>query len=183
MRLALAEAPVRHPRAHRYIAHLAPVVRWSSAPATMPRLAVSQAISEVLHAASKLFGDTGDFTSCYLNEGKTLKAWGRQNQCGQKALWKAFKSPRMNWHVERASVLLQNAETCLPFLNQLRVCTKRPNKLVLKVLGGLSCKFTMAALAARTVFFLEIINPMRFVLNSLCKLADVHKVLMLWWRL
>jgi len=34
----------------------------------------------------------------------------------------------------------------------------------------------MAAFAARTVFFLEIINPTRFVLNSLCELADVHKV-------
>lgn len=134
------------------------------------------AISEVLYAASKLFGDTGDFTSYYLNEGKILKAWGRQNHCCQKALWKAFKSSRMNWHVECAAVLLQNAETCLPFLHQLRVCTKKPNKLVLKVWGGLSCKFTMAAFAARTVFFLEIINPVRFVLNSLCKLADVHKV-------
>ena len=82
----------------------------------------------------------------------------------------------MNWHVECASVLPQNAETCLPFLHQLRVCTKKPNKLVLKVWGGLSCKFTMAAFAARAFFFLEIINPMRFVLNSLCKLADVHKV-------
>jgi hypothetical protein len=48
MRLALAEAPVRHPRAHRYRAHLAPVVRWSSAPATMPRLAVSQILFQFL---------------------------------------------------------------------------------------------------------------------------------------
>jgi hypothetical protein len=129
------------------------------------------AISEVLYAASKLFGDTGDFTSYYLNEGKILKAWGRLNQCSQKALWKAFKSSRMNWHVECASVLLQNASTCLPFLHQLRVCTKQPNKLVVKVWNGLSCKFTMAAFAARTVFFLEIINPIRFVLNCLCTVS------------
>ena len=47
MRLALAEAPVRHPRAHRYRSHLAPVVRWSSAPATMPRLAVSHTSTSV----------------------------------------------------------------------------------------------------------------------------------------
>jgi hypothetical protein len=131
-------------------------------------------MSEVLHAASKLFGDTGDFTSYYLNEGRILKAWSRQNQCGQKALWKAFKSSRMNWHVECATVLLQNSSTCLQFLHQLRVCTKKPNKLVLKAWGGLSCKYTMAAFAARTHFFLEVINPVRFALNCICKLADVH---------
>jgi len=68
----------------------------------------------------------------------------------------------MNWHVECAAVLLLNAETCLPFLHQLRVCTKKPNKMVMKVWNGLSCKFTMAAFAARTVFFLEIVNPIRY---------------------
>ena len=119
------------------------------------------AISEVLYAAAKLFGHTGDFASYYLNEGRILKAWGRTNRCEQKAMWKAFKSSRMNWNVECAAVLLQNAETCLPFLHQLRVCTKKPNKLVMKVWYGLSCRFTMAAFAARTIFFLEIINPIR----------------------
>ena len=132
------------------------------------------AISEVLYAAAKLFGGTGDFTSYYLNEGRILKAWARLNQCAQKALWKAFKSSRMNWHVECAAVLLQNSSTCLPFLHQLRVCTNKPNKLVLKVWGGLSCKYTMAAFAARTHFFLGIINPVRFAINCLCKLADIH---------
>ena len=82
------------------------------------------AISEALCAAAKLFGHTGDFTSYYLNEGRILAAWARQNKTKQQALWKAFKSSRMNWNVECSGILLQNAGCCLPFLHQLRVCTQ-----------------------------------------------------------
>ena len=104
-----------------------------------------------LYSAAKLFGHTGDISKYHLNESKLLRSWSEANGVVQKRLWKACKSHRFGWNFECAEIMLLNASCILTILHKLRVCTAKPNKLVMTVWRTLSCKYTVAAMASRAV--------------------------------
>jgi len=107
--------------------------------------------SSGLYSSAKLFGHTGDISKYQLNESKLLRSWSIQNGILQKRLWKACKTHRFGWNFECGEILILNAPAMLPMLHKLRVCTAKPNKLVMGVWEVLSCQYTMSACAARAI--------------------------------
>ena len=71
--------------------------------------------------------------------------------------------------------MLLNMELLLTFVHTLLACVKDPNKLVLSVFETLSCKYTVAALASRSIMFVEFIAVVRFMTNRHLGRRDVHK--------
>ena len=70
--------------------------------------------------------------------------------------------------------MLLNLELLLTFIHTLLACVQEPNKLVLSTFEILSCKFTIAALASRSIMFVEFIAVVRFVTNHLLGRRQVH---------
>ena len=153
---------------------------WHESPPPF-RAADIPSASSGLYSAAKLFGHTGDASKYHLNESRLLRSWSKANGVVQQRLWKACKTHRFGWNFECAEVLVLNSNCMLPMLHKLRVCTAKPNKLVVCVWNTLSCKYTMAAHAARAVMnrfppsylpsfapnifpFLQILPPPSFLL-------------------
>ena len=87
----------------------------------------------------------------------------------------SFQGSRMNWLVEVACAILTNHEVYLDYLHRLRHCTINPNKLVVAAYMGLSDHTVMAALAARAIFNVEIIEVAVFFCKALATRWDLDQ--------
>jgi hypothetical protein len=137
--------------------------------ATIPSL------SSGLYSAAKLFGHTGDISTYHLNESKILKAWASANGVLLKRLWKACKTHRFGWNFECSEVLIVNSTVMLPMLHKLRVCTNKPNKLVMQIWSVLSCRYSMSGYAARAIMNRHLFAPVTFAL-SMCTCWETRKL-------
>jgi hypothetical protein len=129
-------------------------------------------------AASKLLSNKGENSFYHLNESQLLEKWMQDNGHVMIALFLAWKGSRFNWHVEAAPTYLTNLHWLLTFIHTLLVAVAEPNKLVLAVFDFLSCRICVAGLASRSIFFVELIAPLRFVHKRLASRCDVHAIQM-----
>ena len=91
------------------------------------------------------------------------------------AAFLSYGGSRFFWFLENAARILVNLDLLITFIHTLLVCVKEPNKLVAGVFSFLSCRYTMAALASRSIMFVEFVSVARFVTNRLLGRRDVHK--------
>jgi hypothetical protein len=59
---------------------------------------------------------------------------------------------------------------------KMLVAVNEPNKIVTRAFDFLSCKHTTGALAGRSIAFLELLAPLRFLHKSICGRWDVHAI-------
>jgi hypothetical protein len=127
-------------------------------------------------AASKLLSNKGENSFYHLNESQLLERWMQDNGHVMLALFLAWKGSRFNWHVEGAPTYLTSLHWLLTFLHTFLVAVAVPNKLVLAVFDFLSCRICVAGLASRSIFFVELVAPLRFVHKRLASWYDVHAI-------
>ena len=133
-------------------------------------------ISGGMLAGSKLLSSKGENSFYHLNESQLLEKWMKENGHVMLALFLAWKGSRFNWHVEAAPTYLLNLEWLLTFIYTLLVSVKEPNRLVIAVFNFLSCKISMAGVASRSIFFVELISVLRFAHKRLSTRWDVHAI-------
>ena len=63
----------------------------------------------------------------------------------------------------------------LPMLHKLRVCTNKPNKLVMQIWSVLSCRYSMSGYAARAIMNRHLFAPVTFAL-SMCTCWETRKL-------
>jgi hypothetical protein len=129
----------------------------------------------LLYSAAKLFGHTGDISTYHLNESKILQAWASANGVLLKRLWKACKTHRFEWNFECSEVLIVDSTVMLPMLHKLRVCTNKPNKLVMQIRSVLSCRYSMSGYAARAIMNRHLFAPVTLAL-SMCTCWETRKL-------
>ena len=129
-----------------------------------------------MHTAQKLLSDKGEATTHHLNVSLLLGQWMKDNGHVLLGMFLAWKGSRFNWHMESSSVFLLNLPWLLTFVMKVLVAVNEPNKLVVRTFEFLSCKYTVGALAARAISFLEILAPLRFLHKNLCGRWDVHTI-------
>jgi hypothetical protein len=64
----------------------------------------------------------------------------------------------MHWLLEAAVAVNNNSENLLRYLHELRRCTQKPNKLVACAFEALSDGPVLSAIAARAIYFVEVIS-------------------------
>jgi hypothetical protein len=133
-------------------------------------------ISGGMLAGSKLLSNKGENSFYHLNESLILEEWLKNNGHVMVAVFLAFKGSRFNWHVEAATTYLVNLDWLVHFMHKLLVAVTEPNRLVLAVFNFLSCKIAVAGLASRSIFFVEVIAPLRFVYKALASRWDVRLI-------
>ena len=126
-------------------------------------------------STGKLLSNRGEHSYYHLNVSQQFEAWLQRSQFNLVAAFLAYGGSRFFWFMENAARLLVNADLLMTFLHTLLVCVKEPNKLVQSVFDFLSCKYTLAALASRSIMFIEFVSVARFVTNRLLGRRDVHK--------
>ena len=104
-----------------------------------------------------------------------FEAWLQKSDFALVAAFLAYGGSRFFWFLENAPRMILNMDLLLTFVHTLLACVKDPNKLVLSTFDALSCKYTVAALASRSVMFVEFIAVVRFVTNRHLGRRDVHK--------
>ena len=104
-----------------------------------------------------------------------FEAWLKRTQFALVASFLSYGGSRFFWFLENAARILVNLDLLMKFIHTLLVCVKEPNKLVAGVFSFLSCRYTMAALASRSIMFVEFVSVTRFVTNRFLGRRDVHK--------
>ena len=125
---------------------------------------------------SKLLSNKGENSFYHLNESLILEEWMKNNGYVLLAVFLAWKGSRFNWHMEAATTFLVNLDWLLAFMHKLLVAVSDPNRLVLAVFNFLSCKLAVAGLASRSIFFVELVSPLRFVYKALASRWDVREI-------
>ena len=118
-------------------------------------------VSGGMYSTGKLLSNKGEQSYYHLNVSSMLETWLKKHGHVMAAVFLAYGGSRFNWHVEQAGPILLNMQWLLTFIHSLLVCTDVPNKLVLAVFHFLSDRFVAAALAARAIFFIELISVLR----------------------
>ena len=103
----------------------------------------------------------------HLNEEDILQEFREMKGLNKLVDLPSFQGSRMNWMVEVACAILVNHEVYLDYLHRLRYCTLTPNKLVVAAYEGLSDHTAIAALAARSIFCVEVIDLAVFFTKAL----------------
>ena len=116
----------------------------------------------------------GEHSYYHLNVSQQFEAWLQKSEFALVASFLAYGGSRFFWFLENAPRMLLNLDLLLTFVHTLLACVQEPNKLVLATFETLSCKYTIAALASRSIMFVEFIAVVRFVSNHLLGRRQVH---------
>ena len=117
----------------------------------------------------------GEQSYYHLNVSQQFEAWLKRTQFALVASFLSYGGSRFFWFLENAARILVNLELLITFIHTLLVCVLDPNKLVAAVFKFLSCRYTMAALASRSIMFVEFVSVTRFVTNRFLGRREVHK--------
>ena len=145
---------------------------WPELVAPDPAVVVN--VSDLVHSLPKLLSPYGRDADYHLSENKELANYV-DSKGGTLLALPAVKGSRQNIKVEIAAAMVVNAPHYVDYLSQ-RIVAEPSNKLLGKVFDGLSDRWGMIALLARSLIFVTVIEPARFILNSLAKRPDVHHV-------
>ena len=121
------------------------------------------------------FSFQGEQSYYHLNVSQQFEAWLQRTQFSLVAAFLAYGGSRFFWFLENAARLLVNLDFLMTFIHTLLVCVQEPNRLVQGVFEFLSCRYTMAAIASRSIMFVEFVAVARFVTNRLLGRRDVHR--------
>lgn len=110
-----------------------------------------------------------------MNVSQQFEAWLQKSEFALVAAFLAYGGSRFFWFLENAPRIILNMDLLLTFVHTLLACVQDPNKLVLSTFNTLSCKYTVAALASRSIMFVEFVAIIRFVTNRHLGRRDVHK--------
>ncbi len=105
-----------------------------------------------------------------------FEAWLQRTQFSLVAAFLAYGGSRFFWFLENAARLLVNLDFLMTFIHTLLVCVQEPNRLVQGVFEFLSCRYTMAAIASRSIMFVEFVAVARFVTNRLLGLIKARNL-------
>jgi hypothetical protein len=136
------------------------------------------AVGAVIRATSKLFAPEGEHGGYHLNEWAILVAW--QKGHSDSLIWDfkleslpSFKGSRQMILLELAAAIAKNRWLYVRYLKSQRQ-EGAPNKLVTAVLMGLSNKYVVAALHARSYTFIAFAAPSRYILNHLATRPSLY---------
>jgi hypothetical protein len=139
------------------------------------------AVGAVLRATSKLFAPQGEHHAYFLNEYAHLVKWQENHADPKIRNFKlqpipSYKGSRQMILLEIAAAIAKNRWIYVTYMKEERQ-EGSPNKLVEAVRVGLSNRYILAAVHARTHVFISFSAPSRFVLNHLATRPTLHGIM------